>query len=86
MTWPCPSGGTATSLSGAQRTRSSARHSRAGTEHAQGLAGAGTGLFLVPVASVVMGSVPAHSQGIASGADDGIRELGGCARHPRPQP
>ena len=41
------------------------------------LAGAGMGLFFVPVASVVMGSVPASDQGIASGANNGIRELGG---------
>lgn len=41
------------------------------------LAGAGMGLFFVPVASVVMGSVPTAVQGIASGANNGIRELGG---------
>ncbi len=41
------------------------------------LSGAGMGLFFVPVASVVMGSVPADMQGVASGANNGIRELGG---------
>ncbi|WP_375492453.1 DHA2 family efflux MFS transporter permease subunit [uncultured Jatrophihabitans sp.] len=41
------------------------------------LAGAGMGLFFVPVASVVMGSVPAQLQGVASGANNGIREVGG---------
>lgn len=41
------------------------------------LSGVGMGLFFVPVASVVMGSVPEHLQGVASGANNGIRELGG---------
>ena len=41
------------------------------------LAGAGMGLFFVPVASVVMGSVRPSDQGVASGANNGIRELGG---------
>ncbi|SHG27657.1 drug resistance transporter, EmrB/QacA subfamily [Jatrophihabitans endophyticus] len=41
------------------------------------LSGVGMGLFFVPVASVVMGSVPAEMQGVASGANNGIRELGG---------
>jgi nitrate/nitrite transporter NarK len=41
------------------------------------LSGVGMGLFFVPVASVVMGSVPADMQGVASGANNGIRELGG---------
>jgi len=35
------------------------------------------GLFFVPVASVVMGSVPPQLRGVASGANNGIRELGG---------
>ena len=41
------------------------------------LSGVGMGLFFVPVASVVMGSVPADMQGVASGTNNGIRELGG---------
>jgi EmrB/QacA subfamily drug resistance transporter len=41
------------------------------------LSGIGMGLFFVPVASVVMGSVPPQLQGVASGANNGIRELGG---------
>jgi EmrB/QacA subfamily drug resistance transporter len=41
------------------------------------LSGVGMGLFFVPVASVVMGSVAVDMQGVASGANNGIRELGG---------
>lgn len=41
------------------------------------LCGIGMGLFFVPVASVVMGSVPPQLRGVASGANNGIRELGG---------
>ncbi|GAB2461270.1 efflux MFS transporter permease [Jatrophihabitans fulvus] len=41
------------------------------------LSGIGMGLFFVPVASIVMGSVPAEMQGVASGANNGIREVGG---------
>jgi EmrB/QacA subfamily drug resistance transporter len=41
------------------------------------LCGIGMALFFVPVASVVMGSVPTAAQGVASGTNNGIRELGG---------
>jgi EmrB/QacA subfamily drug resistance transporter len=41
------------------------------------LCGIGMALFFVPVASVVMGSVPTAAQGLASGTNNGIRELGG---------
>jgi EmrB/QacA subfamily drug resistance transporter len=41
------------------------------------LCGIGMALFFVPVASVVMGSVPIAAQGVASGTNNGIRELGG---------
>jgi EmrB/QacA subfamily drug resistance transporter len=41
------------------------------------LCGIGMALFFVPVASVVMGSVPVAAQGVASGTNNGIRELGG---------
>jgi EmrB/QacA subfamily drug resistance transporter len=41
------------------------------------LCGIGMALFFVPVASVVMGSVPAAEQGVASGTNNGFRELGG---------
>ena len=34
-------------------------------------------LFFVLVASIVLGSVPAHREGIASGTNNAMRELGG---------
>ncbi|HEY2442336.1 MAG TPA: MFS transporter, partial [Streptosporangiaceae bacterium] len=39
--------------------------------------GLGMALFFIPVANVVMGAVPAVDQGVASGANNAIRELGG---------
>lgn len=41
------------------------------------LSGIGMGLFFVPVATVVFGSVGPDEQGIASGANNSFRELGG---------
>jgi len=41
------------------------------------LAGAGMSMFFVPVGTVVLGSVRAVEQGLASGANNAIRELGG---------
>jgi EmrB/QacA subfamily drug resistance transporter len=39
--------------------------------------GLGMALFFIPVANVVMGAVPAADQGMASGTNNAIRELGG---------
>jgi len=39
--------------------------------------GLGMALFFIPVANVVMGSVPANDQGVASGTNNALRELGG---------
>ncbi len=39
--------------------------------------GIGMALFFIPVANVVLGAVPAADQGVASGANNAIRELGG---------
>ena len=41
------------------------------------LAGVGMSLFFVPVATVVMNSVPLDRQGVASGTNNAIREIGG---------
>ena len=41
------------------------------------LSGIGMGLFFVPVATVVFGSVDVDQQGVASGANNAFRELGG---------
>ncbi|MCK9928206.1 DHA2 family efflux MFS transporter permease subunit [Frankia sp. Mgl5] len=41
------------------------------------LAGVGMALFFVPVASVALGSVPAEQEGLASGTNNAMRELGG---------
>jgi len=41
------------------------------------LSGVGMGLFFVPVATVVFGSVGVDEQGVASGANNSFRELGG---------
>jgi EmrB/QacA subfamily drug resistance transporter len=41
------------------------------------MAGVGTGLFFAPIANVVLSSVARHQEGIASGANNAIRELGG---------
>jgi EmrB/QacA subfamily drug resistance transporter len=41
------------------------------------LSGIGMGLFFVPVATVVFGSVPVDDQGVASGTNNSFRELGG---------
>jgi EmrB/QacA subfamily drug resistance transporter len=41
------------------------------------MCGVGMALFFVPVANVVMGSVQVDDQGVASGANNAIRELGG---------
>jgi EmrB/QacA subfamily drug resistance transporter len=41
------------------------------------LSGLGMALFFVPVATVALGSVPVESQGMASGTNNAIRELGG---------
>ncbi|HVX45565.1 MAG TPA: DHA2 family efflux MFS transporter permease subunit [Mycobacteriales bacterium] len=41
------------------------------------VAGIGMSLFFVPVGTVVFGSAPAESQGVASGVNNAIRELGG---------
>ena len=39
--------------------------------------GLGMSLFFIPVANVVMGAVPAADQGVASGTNNAVRELGG---------
>lgn len=39
--------------------------------------GLGMALFFIPVANVVMGAVANADQGVASGANNAIRELGG---------
>ncbi len=41
------------------------------------IAGIGMTLFFVPVASIVLGSVPAAMEGVASGTNAAFRELGG---------
>jgi EmrB/QacA subfamily drug resistance transporter len=41
------------------------------------LAGVGMTLFFVPLASLVLGSVPADLEGVASGTNSAFRELGG---------
>jgi EmrB/QacA subfamily drug resistance transporter len=41
------------------------------------MSGVGMGLFFAPVANLVLGSVPRSAEGIASGANNAIRELGG---------
>ncbi len=41
------------------------------------LSGVGMGLFFAPVANVVLSSVPRSAEGIASGTNNAIRELGG---------
>jgi MFS family permease len=41
------------------------------------LCGIGMSLFFVPVASLVLGAVPKSAEGIASGTNNAIRELGG---------
>nr|WP_018500151.1 hypothetical protein [Parafrankia discariae] len=41
------------------------------------LAGVGMALFFVPVASVALGSVPTEQEGLASGTNNAMRELGG---------
>lgn len=41
------------------------------------MSGVGMGLFFAPVANVVLSSVPRSAEGIASGANNAIRELGG---------
>ena len=41
------------------------------------LGGVGMGLFFAPVANVVLSSVRRDQEGIASGANNAIRELGG---------
>lgn len=41
------------------------------------LSGVGMSLFFVPVASVLLSSVPRIAEGVASGANNAIRELGG---------
>jgi EmrB/QacA subfamily drug resistance transporter len=41
------------------------------------LSGIGMGLFFIPVATVVFGSVDVEHQGVASGANNAFRELGG---------
>ncbi|GAB2619134.1 MFS transporter [Streptomyces capparidis] len=42
------------------------------------VSGLGMGLFFAPVAALVMGSVAPHEQGIASGANNALREIGGA--------
>jgi EmrB/QacA subfamily drug resistance transporter len=42
-----------------------------------GLAGVGMALFFVPIATVALGSVAPERQGLASGANNAVRELGG---------
>jgi hypothetical protein len=41
------------------------------------ISGVGMSLFFVPVASIVLGSVRAADEGVASGINNAIRELGG---------
>lgn len=41
------------------------------------ISGIGMALFFVPIANVVLGSVPAADTGVASGANNAIREVGG---------
>ncbi|HLX77284.1 MAG TPA: DHA2 family efflux MFS transporter permease subunit [Acidimicrobiales bacterium] len=41
------------------------------------LSGIGMSLFFVPVASVVLSSVPRSAEGVASGTNNAVRELGG---------
>ena len=41
------------------------------------LSGVGMSLFFVPVASVVLSSVPRSAEGVASGTNNAVRELGG---------
>ncbi|HXZ82305.1 MAG TPA: DHA2 family efflux MFS transporter permease subunit [Acidimicrobiales bacterium] len=41
------------------------------------LSGVGMALFFVPVASVVLGAVPRVAEGVASGTNNALRELGG---------
>jgi EmrB/QacA subfamily drug resistance transporter len=41
------------------------------------LGGIGNALFFAPIANLVLGSVQRHEEGIASGANNAIRELGG---------
>jgi EmrB/QacA subfamily drug resistance transporter len=41
------------------------------------IAGIGMSLFFVPVASIVLASVPKNREGIASGTNNAVRELGG---------
>ena len=41
------------------------------------ICGIGMSLFFAPVANVVLGSVPRQQEGLASGANNAIRELGG---------
>jgi ABC-type glycerol-3-phosphate transport system permease component len=41
------------------------------------ISGVGMSLFFAPVANVVLGSVRREEEGIASGANNAIRELGG---------
>ena len=41
------------------------------------LSGVGMSLFFVPVASVVLGAVPRVAEGVASGTNNALRELGG---------
>lgn len=41
------------------------------------MAGVGMSMFFVPVGTVVLGAVAAREQGVASGANNAIRELGG---------
>ncbi len=41
------------------------------------LCGVGMSLFFVPVSNMVLGSVPPSEEGVASGANNAVRELGG---------
>ena len=41
------------------------------------LCGVGMSLFFVPVSNMVLGSVPASEEGVASGTNNAVRELGG---------
>jgi MFS family permease len=41
------------------------------------ISGIGTGLFFAPIANVVLSAVPKEDEGVASGANNTIRELGG---------
>ena len=41
------------------------------------LCGVGMSLFFVPVSNMVLGSVPTSEEGVASGANNAVRELGG---------